>query len=151
MVRGIRSSFVTFSSSPSPGTRCGIERDFRKVATSLGGHREPTATGQYTLALIQTVVQRDAGEVVIIKPCAPQAFVVPVKAEWANQVETVACVRAYANDVAGIWRNFGLEEYDVHGQSFRALKLKFLHFAGQCIAPPTKQLRRIFLAPTGLA
>jgi hypothetical protein len=52
---------------------------------------------------------------VIIKPCTPQAFIVPFKAKRANQVQTVARIRAYANDVAGIRRNFGLEKYYMHG------------------------------------
>ena len=56
----------------------------------------------------------DLGKVVIVQARAPHALVVPVKAQWTNQVQGGAGIGANADDVASIRRNFWLVEHDVH-------------------------------------
>ncbi len=62
------------------------------------------------------------GVFVIVEPRAAQLLVRQVKAERPNQMQTCAGIGAQTNDIAGIRRNFRLDQNDVEHRLSRQLR-----------------------------
>jgi hypothetical protein len=56
------------------------------------------------------------GILVIIKASAPHAGILKRKPERLNQMQLRTSIRAKSNDIAGVGRDFGLDQYNMkHG------------------------------------
>ena len=64
-------------------------------------------------ACIQADVHPHLRQRVVIEACAAQRFVLDLKAQRPHEVQRAARIGAQPDHVAGIRRNFGLEEHDI--------------------------------------
>src|SRR5207249_11568815 len=88
----------------------------------------PATTELYTLSLHDAlpILHHDARVFVVIEPGALQLFVVEGEAERAHEVQARAGVRREPDDVAGVRRDFGLDQDDVN-QDRKSTRLNSSH------------------------
>jgi len=58
----------------------------------------------------------DIDLVPVVESCAPDSFVIGSKAQFAYQMQRRECGGAKAGDVAGVWRNLGLDQGNVQAR-----------------------------------
>ena len=84
-----------------------------RVALALGGAGKDPAVWQGGQTAGQVRVAAHIGKLVIIEAGTPHALVIPSKSQRFNQMQLVTRIGTQADDVAGVGRDFGLEQHYV--------------------------------------
>ena len=86
---------------------------FGIAVASLGGERQNPAAADSCDTVDQAVMAFQCRVFVIVQPGAAQALVIQLETQWLDQVQLAAGVGTQADDVAGIGRDFRLEQHDM--------------------------------------
>src|SRR6202521_5070116 len=96
----------------------GLVRHVAVATRAAGLHCEQARAVQLTQAGLEVLVDRHVRQVVIVEPGTLETFIVEPKAQRLYQVQRRAGVRAQANGVAGIRRDFGFEQHDMKHRTY---------------------------------